>query len=140
MEYVAHHKISEGTYPSLAVLIQDIDKQVKEYGSIAKIPAAAVGNTRNDMYLADEALRNLMKDKDSELSKEEVATFECLQAVARRLDQVHPDLGKDLGRNCARPRHDGRMETERHSSPDLLGCSPAPRGAPSLGQEQFVLR
>src|SRR6516165_7724463 len=58
MEYVAHHKISEGTYPSLAILIQDIDKQVKEYGSIAKIPAAAVGNTRNDMYLADEALRN----------------------------------------------------------------------------------
>src|ERR1700748_3674773 len=75
MEYVAHHKISEGTYPSLAVLIQDIDKQVKEYGSLAKIPAAAVGNTRNDMYLADEALRNLMKDKDNELSKEEVGTL-----------------------------------------------------------------
>jgi PiT family inorganic phosphate transporter len=73
MEYVAHHHINEGTYPSLAVLIQDIDKQVKEYGSLAKIPAAAVGNTRNDMYLADEALRNLMKDKDSELSKGEVA-------------------------------------------------------------------
>ena len=73
MEYVAHHHINEGTYPSLAVLIQDIDKQVKEYGSLAQIPAAAVGNTRNDMYLADEALRNLMKDKDSELSKGEVA-------------------------------------------------------------------
>jgi inorganic phosphate transporter, PiT family len=75
MEYVSHHKINEGTYPSLAVLIRDIDKQVKQYGSIAKIPAAAVGNTRNDMYLADEAIRNLMKDKDSELSKEEVATL-----------------------------------------------------------------
>jgi inorganic phosphate transporter, PiT family len=75
MEYVAHHKISEGTYPSLAVLIRDIDKQVKEYGSLAKIPAEAVGNTRNDMYLADEALRNLMKDKDSDLSKEDVATL-----------------------------------------------------------------
>src|SRR5262249_5846480 len=72
-EYVAHHKINEGTYPSLSVLIQDIERQVKEYGSIAKIPAEAVGNTRNDMYLADEALRNLMKDKNSELSKEEVA-------------------------------------------------------------------
>jgi PiT family inorganic phosphate transporter len=74
-EYVAHHHINEGTYPSLAVLIQDIEKQVKEYGSLAKIPTAAVGNTRNDMYLADEALRNLMKDKDSELSKEEVASL-----------------------------------------------------------------
>jgi len=83
MEYVAHHHISEGTYPSLAVLIQDIDKQVKQYGSIAKIPAEAVDNTRNDMYLTDEALRNLMKDKDSELSKEEVAT---LNAYKQSLD------------------------------------------------------
>jgi PiT family inorganic phosphate transporter len=83
MEYVAHHEINEGTYPSLAVLIQDIDKQVKQYGSIAKIPAAAVGNTRNDMYLADEALRNLMKDKDNELSKEEVAS---LNAYKQSLD------------------------------------------------------
>ena len=83
MEYVAHHHLNEGTYPSLAALIQDIDKQVKEYGSLAKIPAAAVGNTRNDMYLADEALRNLMKDKDSELSKEQVAT---LNAYKQSLD------------------------------------------------------
>lgn len=30
MEYVSHHKINEGTYPPLAVLIQDIDKQVKQ--------------------------------------------------------------------------------------------------------------
>jgi PiT family inorganic phosphate transporter len=83
MEYVAHHKISEGTYPSLAVLIQDIDKQVKEYGSFAKIPSEAVGNTRNDMYLADEALRNLMKDKDNDLSKEQVG---ALNAYKQSLD------------------------------------------------------
>ena len=57
------------------MLIRDIDKQVTQYGSLAKIPAEAVGNTRNDMYLAGEALRNLMKDKNSELSKEEVATL-----------------------------------------------------------------
>src|SRR3974390_3013955 len=82
-EYVAHHKISEGTYPSLAVLIQDIGKQVKEYGSLAKIPAEAVGNTRNDMYLADEALRTLLKNKDNDLSKEEVAT---LNAYKQSLD------------------------------------------------------
>ena len=43
-------------------------KQVSEYGSLAKIPAAAVGNTRNDMYLASEAMRFLMKDKENDLS------------------------------------------------------------------------
>jgi PiT family inorganic phosphate transporter len=45
---------------------------VTEYGSLAKVPAATVGNTRNDMYLASEAIRFLMKDKESDLSKEEI--------------------------------------------------------------------
>ncbi|HMD64339.1 MAG TPA: inorganic phosphate transporter [Stellaceae bacterium] len=82
-EYVAHHKINEGTYPSLAVLIQDIAKQVKEYGSLSKIPAEAVGNTRNDMYLTDEALRLLMKDKEADLSAADIAT---LNAYKQSLD------------------------------------------------------
>jgi PiT family inorganic phosphate transporter len=73
--YVAQHQISEGTYPSLAVLVRDISNQVTQYGSLAKFPAEAVGNTRNDMYLASEAIRILMKDKESELNKDEVATL-----------------------------------------------------------------
>ncbi len=70
--YVSQHQIDGGTYPSLAVLVRDIAAQVKQYGSLAKIPAQAVGNTRNDMYLASEAIRVLMKDKDSELSEEKI--------------------------------------------------------------------
>ena len=50
--YVAVMKINKGTYPSLAVLVRDISDQVMKYGSFAKVPANAVGNTRNDMYLA----------------------------------------------------------------------------------------
>jgi PiT family inorganic phosphate transporter len=73
--YVAQRQINEGTFPSLAVLIADIAKQVKEYGSLARVPAEAVGNTRNDMYLASEALRFLMKDKEAELSSGDVATL-----------------------------------------------------------------
>jgi PiT family inorganic phosphate transporter len=73
--YIAEHQISEGTYPSLAVLVQDIGKQVTQYGSFAKVPAGMVGNTRNDMYLASEAIRVLMKDKESELSSGDVATL-----------------------------------------------------------------
>jgi PiT family inorganic phosphate transporter len=74
-EFVSRHHINEGTLPSLAVLIDDISKQINEYGSLAKVPAAAVGNARNDIYLASEALRFLMKDKENDLSKEDVATL-----------------------------------------------------------------
>jgi PiT family inorganic phosphate transporter len=62
--FVAQRKINEGTFPSLAVLVEDIARQVQEYGSLAKIPATTVGNTRNDMYLASEAVRFLLKDKE----------------------------------------------------------------------------
>jgi inorganic phosphate transporter, PiT family len=73
--YVAEHQINEGTYPSLAVLVEDIGKQVSQYGSFSKVPADLVGNTRNDMYLVSEALRFLMKDKEAELSADQVSTL-----------------------------------------------------------------
>jgi PiT family inorganic phosphate transporter len=74
-QYVAAHQINEGTFPSLAALVTDISKQVNEYGSLAKVPAEAVGNTRNDMYLVSEALRFLSKDKEAELNADDVKTL-----------------------------------------------------------------
>jgi inorganic phosphate transporter, PiT family len=71
--YVAQRQINEGTFPSLAVLVRDISKQVSEYGSLAKVPSELVGNTRNDMYLVSEALRFLAKDKEAELKADDVA-------------------------------------------------------------------
>jgi PiT family inorganic phosphate transporter len=73
--YVAQHEVNGGTFPSLAVLVRDIAKQVTTYGSLAKVPADVVGNTRNDMYLVSEALRFLMKDKEAELSADDVAVL-----------------------------------------------------------------
>ncbi|HEY1794686.1 MAG TPA: inorganic phosphate transporter [Stellaceae bacterium] len=78
--YVAQHQINEGTYPSLAALIDDIGHQVQQYGSLAKIPAAQVGNTRNDMYLASEALRLLVKDNEAQLSAGDVAKLNTYKA------------------------------------------------------------
>ena len=70
-DYVHAHKISEGTYPSLAVLVKQISDSVKQYGSVAKTPLEKVQNVRNDMYLASEAMRVLAKDKESELTADE---------------------------------------------------------------------
>ncbi len=83
--YVTTHHLNEGTYPSLAVLIRDIANQIQSYGSLAKIPAAVVGNTRNDMYLTSEAIRYLQKDKENDLTKADVAT---LGAYKKGLDSA----------------------------------------------------
>jgi inorganic phosphate transporter, PiT family len=74
-KYVALHQINEGTFPSLGALMREIADQVMEYGTLGKIPAAVVRNTRNDMYLASEAIRFLMKDKEADLTKEDIATL-----------------------------------------------------------------
>ena len=72
--YIAHHQISEGTFPALSALIADISKQVEQYGgALGRIPTAQVSNTRNDMYLASEAIRLLVKDKEATLSADDVA-------------------------------------------------------------------
>jgi PiT family inorganic phosphate transporter len=82
-DYVHSHKISEGTFPALAVFVKNIATQTTQYGSLAKVPFEQVSNTRNDMYLASEALRFLGKDKESGLKPEEVA---ALGAYKKQLD------------------------------------------------------
>ncbi|EIZ77415.1 low-affinity inorganic phosphate transport protein (family) [Novosphingobium sp. Rr 2-17] len=67
--YIADKKYQPATLPALSVLILDIDRQVGEYGSLAKVPAAATENVRNSMYLAAEAIKHLSKDKAAALSE-----------------------------------------------------------------------
>jgi inorganic phosphate transporter, PiT family len=92
--YVAQHKIDEGTYPSLAALVQDIAGQVTQYGSIARMPAETVGNTRNDMYLASEAIRFLMKDKENDLSKDDVAKLNAYKGSLDNATRFIPNWVK----------------------------------------------
>jgi PiT family inorganic phosphate transporter len=49
------------TYAALAALSASIGQKVKEYGSLGAVPAAAVENVRNDMFMVDEAIRVLQK-------------------------------------------------------------------------------
>ena len=83
--YVSEHKLEEGTYVALAGLVREVRTQVEQYGSLAKVPAAAVGNTRSDMYLISEAIRFLAKDKENNLSAAEVGT---LNAYKKSLDDA----------------------------------------------------
>jgi len=73
--YVHTHKDPDAAYPALAVLTNDIAKQVQQYGSMSATPVDKVQNVRNDMYLTSEAIRILGKDKDSELKADEKATL-----------------------------------------------------------------
>ena len=73
--FIRDKTLNDGTYPSLAALIRTVAGDVKGYGSLSKVPADQIGNTRNDMYLVSEALRTLPKLADSELSPDEKKTL-----------------------------------------------------------------
>jgi PiT family inorganic phosphate transporter len=59
--YLRTKEFNPTVAPSIAALATDIAAQVKAHGSLAKVPAEAVANVRNDMYLTSEALRVLDK-------------------------------------------------------------------------------
>jgi PiT family inorganic phosphate transporter len=77
--YISARTINEGTYPSLAALVLEISTQVNSYGTLDKVPANAVTNVRNDMYLASEALNFLLKDKANNLKPDEVAKIKAFK-------------------------------------------------------------
>jgi len=59
--YVRTREFSPAVVPALAATAGSIGDQVRKHGSLAAVPAEAVANVRNDMYLASEAIRHLDK-------------------------------------------------------------------------------
>jgi PiT family inorganic phosphate transporter len=88
--YISRHELTEGTYPALSSLIQEISKQIKEYDKISEIPFAAVGNTRNDIYLVSEAIRFLEKDKNSNLTNSDKKILRDYKSVIDKATKFIP--------------------------------------------------
>jgi inorganic phosphate transporter, PiT family len=61
--YVRTKELKHDVLPALAAVVGSIGEQVKQHGSLSKVPAASVPNVRNDMYLTSEAIRFLDKNK-----------------------------------------------------------------------------
>ncbi|MFP3848487.1 inorganic phosphate transporter [Pseudomonas sp. W5-01] len=61
--YIRDKQATPELVPALAVMAGKIGDQVASYGSLAKVPAEATANVRNDMYLTSEAIRLMDKNK-----------------------------------------------------------------------------
>jgi PiT family inorganic phosphate transporter len=59
--YIRTSEMNPEVVPALAALTGAIGAQVREYGTLAAVPAEAVDNVRNDMYLATEAITHIKK-------------------------------------------------------------------------------
>lgn len=84
-DYVRTKEIKPELVPALAAVTGSIALQVKEHGSLARVPAEAVANVRNDMYLASEAIRFLDK---SDAAHFDAGTKVQLKSFKSRIDDA----------------------------------------------------
>src|SRR5262249_29357211 len=72
--FVRTKQQNDAVVPAIATLVADLRQHVRDYGTLAQVPAAAVGNVRNDMYLTSESLRLLKVKLDADATRN-VAEF-----------------------------------------------------------------
>jgi len=84
-DYVRTKALSPEVVPALAALTGSIGSQVRQYGALSRVPAEAVANVRNDMYLASETIRFL--DKDAGI-KFDADTKANLKAFKKEIDDA----------------------------------------------------
>jgi inorganic phosphate transporter, PiT family len=84
-EYVRTKQFTPEVVPALASLAKSIGAQVNDSGSLAKVPATAVANVRNDMYLTSEAIRFLDK---SDAPQFDADTKKNLKAFKAQIDDA----------------------------------------------------
>ena len=84
-EYVRTRTLTPEVVPALAAMADRIGEQVRQAGSLAKLPASAVANVRNDMYLTSEAIRHLGKEPAVKLDAQASAN---LKAFKQQVDDA----------------------------------------------------
>ena len=82
--FVGSNKMNADVLPALANTLNEVGDQIRRYGSMDNIPAQAVTNTRNQMYLASESIKHLQTAKVT-LPQE---TERNLKAVKTELDSA----------------------------------------------------
>ena len=81
-------------YAALDTLSADVASRVKNFGAIAKTPAAATPNMRNDMYMVGEAMRQLGKAESKTLTTADAAVLKKYDDVLNSGTRYIPDWVK----------------------------------------------
>jgi hypothetical protein len=111
--YVRSHDLAPETVPSLIKLSNGVMNQVTQYGSLGRVPVQAVDNVRNDMYLASEAIRLMLKSGKPEFDADTTKNLTALRGSFDQATKFIPAVGQGRGGDRARPRHHSVLEADR---------------------------
>jgi PiT family inorganic phosphate transporter len=79
-EYLRTRRIEPAVAPALAQLARGIRIQVEQHGSLRRLPADAVQNVRNDMYLTSETLHRFVKEPTVAMPKSDADILNVYRA------------------------------------------------------------
>ena len=111
--YIQTGKSDSNTIVSLRGLMGSIATQVSHYATYGDVPDEMRGNIRNDMYLTNEALRRIEKQKELRVDERGNASVEALSPGAGPRNQIHSHLGQGDRGHRAGFGNDGGLETDR---------------------------
>jgi PiT family inorganic phosphate transporter len=85
IDVVRRRSVSPADVPAIAAVAHTLDTAIDPYHSLAKVPAEAMVNIRNNMYLVSESLRLLGKSPSVKISARDQKT---LSAYKGELDEA----------------------------------------------------
>jgi len=89
-DYISTKQLQPNTVPALRKLIDDTTHEISFYKQYKSVPPQEQANVRNNMYVASEALRLMIKDNNPALTDDERKALESYKAKADNATKFIP--------------------------------------------------
>jgi phosphate/sulfate permease len=89
-QYIASKQLQPDTMLALRELVNDLSNEVAIYKEYKSVPANQQTNVRNDMYVASEAIRLMLKSKNPQFTSDETATLTTYEGQVNKATKFIP--------------------------------------------------
>jgi PiT family inorganic phosphate transporter len=89
-QYIASKQLQPDTMLALRELVNDLSNEVALYKEYKSVPASQQTNVRNDMYVASEAIRLMLKSKNPKFTADETAALTTYETHVNKATKFIP--------------------------------------------------
>ena len=89
-QYIASKQMQPDTMLALRELVNDLSNEVSIYKEYKSVPASQQTNVRNDMYVASEAIRLMLKSKNPQFTADETTALTKYEAQVNKATKFIP--------------------------------------------------
>jgi phosphate/sulfate permease len=89
-QFIATKQLQPDTMLALRELVNDLSNEVSIYKEYKSVPASQQTNVRNDMYVASEAIRLMLKSKNPQFTSDETASLTTYETQVNKATKFIP--------------------------------------------------